>query len=298
MVVKDIYSIYTTKILEFLDEDIVPWKCPWFFTDGIHNPATKHYYTGFNAFWLRLHMHINGYGDVRYTTFDGARKFGGWPRAGKWTNITKYSVYDVYERDHKGRPVRDADGNKVVLGTKAYAKAFKVWNVEEIDGIELPPLPEPKKETPENYTSFVYNYIRREGVTLNFSESDRAFYKPSTDTIVLPPESMFRSPEAFASTLYHESAHSTGHKSRLNRADDLGEAISFGDTSYAREELVAEFCSSFLCAHAGIVTEDEMKQRASYIASWKEAIIDDPKCVILGANRGAKAAEYILEKGE
>src|SRR3546814_14482977 len=47
----------------------------------------------------------------------------------------------------------------------------------------------------------------------------------------------------------HELTHATGHAKRLNR--DL--TNSFGSKDYAREELIAEMGSAFLCAALGIM---------------------------------------------
>ena len=67
-------------------------------------------------------------------------------------------------------------------------------------------------------------------------EQDRAYYSSSEEKIVVPLKRQFKDGESFYATLFHEMAHSTGHKSRLDR---LKPAI-FGSYDYGREELVAE----------------------------------------------------------
>jgi antirestriction protein ArdC len=68
----------------------------------------------------------------------------------------------------------------------------------------------------------------------------RAFYRPSTDSIQLPPREAFigtltsTPAESYYSTLCHELTHWTSHGSRCNR--QLGKR--FGDDAYAIEELV------------------------------------------------------------
>ena len=54
----------------------------------------------------------------------------------------------------------------------------------------------------------------------------------------------FETDDAHQSTLYHECIHATGHSKRLNR-ELTG---NFGSEDYAKEELVAELGSVFLCA--------------------------------------------------
>jgi len=48
-------------------------------------------------------------------------------------------------------------------------------------------------------------------------QSDRAWYKPSTDTVGMPPRALFNSGEEYYSTLFHELTYSTGHSSRIGR---------------------------------------------------------------------------------
>src|SRR5437870_9939300 len=73
---------------------------------------------------------------------------------------------------------------------------------------------------------------------------NRAFYRPSTDSIQMPPFEAFRDAQSYYATLAHETTHWTAHDSRLAR--DLG-GSRFGSEAYAIEELVAELGAAFLC---------------------------------------------------
>jgi len=74
----------------------------------------------------------------------------------------------------------------------------------------------------------------------------------------------FRDAESHAAVLGHETIHWTKHSKRLAR--DLGRK-RFGDEGTAREELVAELGSAFLCADLGL-TPEVREDHAAYIASW------------------------------
>jgi antirestriction protein ArdC len=78
---------------------------------------------------------------------------------------------------------------------------------------------------------------------------NRAFYRPSTDTIYMPLFEALRDAEAYYATLAHETTHWTMHPSRLDRdlSNEYG-SKRFGSQSYAIEELLAELGSAFLCA--------------------------------------------------
>jgi antirestriction protein ArdC len=79
---------------------------------------------------------------------------------------------------------------------------------------------------------------------------DRAFYRPSTDTVHMPDEGLFTGTdtmsrsESWHAVELHEIGHWSSHATRCNR--DLGKR--FGDKAYCAEELVAEIISATLCA--------------------------------------------------
>ena len=68
--------------------------------------------------------------------------------------------------------------------------------------------------------------------------------------------------------------------------------MPFESETYSKEELVAEFDSAFLCAHAGI--ETTVNNYVTYINGWLKKLKSDPKLTVLAASQGQKAADYIL----
>ena len=89
-----------------------------------------------------------------------------------------------------------------------------------------------------------------------FTCGDRAFYRPTNDSIQLPFKEAFigsasTAQEAYYSMLLHELTNWTSAPNRCNR--QLGKR--FGDHAYAMEELVAELGAAFLCAELGITTQ-------------------------------------------
>lgn len=98
--------------------------------------------------------------------------------------------------------------------------------------------------------------------------SDRAYYSPDRDRIVLPYRTQFPEAEAFYATALHEMSHSTGHESRLKR---FKKGASRGTDDYAREELVAELSSALTGYYLGI--EAVIRQdHAAYLKHWLEAL--------------------------
>ena len=81
---------------------------------------------------------------------------------------------------------------------------YAVFNVEQIDGLKLPKLA--VQETPFNAIA------EAEAVAANIPQRpsidhdgrNRAYYTPSRDSIHLPPQSAFETPDEYYSTLFHE----------------------------------------------------------------------------------------------
>ena len=105
----------------------------------------------------------------------------------------------------------------------------------------------------------------------------------------MPPFETFRDAESHAATLAHELTHWTKHDKRLAR--DMGR-VKWGDEGYAREELVAELGSAFLCADLGI-TPEVRQDHAAYIASWLEVLKGDKRFVFSAASHAQRAVDYL-----
>jgi antirestriction protein ArdC len=99
----------------------------------------------------------------------------------------------------------------------------------------------------------------------------------------------FRDAESFYATLAHESAHWTKHSARLHR--DFGRK-QWGDEGYAREELVAELASAFLCADLGL-TPEVGDEHSSYIATWLTVLKNDKRAIFIAAAHAQKAVDFL-----
>ena len=65
----------------------------------------------------------------------------------------------------------------------------------------------------------------------------------------------------------------------------------FGSMPYAREELVAEIASAFVCASLAICPT---VRHVDYIGSWLEVLKDDDRAIFNAASLASKAADFIL----
>lgn len=271
------YEKVTATIIEALQQGVVPWRKPW--TGSVPmNGETHRPYRGINT----LVLGCAPYRDPRWLTFNAIQRLGGKVRKGaKSRPVVLWRFTEV----------KDPTTGEVTEHIP-FLKYFSVFNVEQTDGLRLTPLsdliPTANHSPIAAAEAIVANMTQRP--TIQHGQQG-AWYKPSTDLVGIPHRERFGKVEAYYSTLYHELAHSTGHKSRLAREEVMGGSF-FGSEDYSREELVAEFTAAFLCDHAGI--DSTREQSAAYLGSWLKALKNDVRMAVWAAGRAQKAADYIL----
>lgn len=87
-------------------------------------------------------------------------------------------------------------------------------------------------------------------------------------------------------SMFHELAHWTGAKPRLDR--DLKNR--FGSEAYAAEELVAELAAAFLCAEFGFNGD---LRHAGYIENWSRILKADDRAFFTACSKAQAAADYL-----
>jgi antirestriction protein ArdC len=169
---------------------------------------------------------------------------------------------------------------------------YKVYNHDQTEGIELPDELKLVEEHAHDPIKCAEEIVAGMPDPPQVQQrGQKAFYRPTDDLVVTPPRSLFHTIEAYYGTLYHELGHATGHTRRLNRPE-LMELAAWGDTSYSREELVAEITAAMLCAETGI--DPQIESSAGYIQTWLEALQSDKQMVLYAAAKAEQAAAYIL----
>ena len=98
--------------------------------------------------------------------------------------------------------------------------------------------------------------------------------------------------EDFYSTLFHEMAHATGHKSRLNRPIEN----AWKTDDYSKEELVAEMASAFVLNVLGLDTSKTDRNSTAYVKGWAKRLGDEPRMIVSAGNQASKAADWLLKK--
>lgn len=145
------------------------------------------------------------------------------------------------------------------------------------------------------------SYIARSGVFVEENYAGVPCYSPMVDTVYLNPHT--KNESTWYSTAFHELAHSTGAKSRLNRIGITHEGMDSAkkDEVYAIEECIAEITASLLCGECGVdgfVTSETTlyDNTVAYVQSWKKRIKDFGKEFIYIASQADKAFNYIMNE--
>jgi antirestriction protein ArdC len=184
--------------------------------------------------------------------------------------------------EERQRAERDGDEPNAI----PFLKRFTVFNTDQCEKLapELTSAPAPVPDG--RILPHAEALIRAMGVEFRIG-GERAFYSPVHDFIQVPRPEAYFEPINWHRTALHELGHWVGHPSRLAR--DLTGA--FGSASYAKEELVAEMTSAFVCASLGIVPT---VRHADYIGSWLEVLREDDRAIVRAASAASKAADYLL----
>lgn len=270
-----IYQIITDRVCAMLEAGTIPWRKGWAGSDvAAASAVSKKEYRGINQFLLRA----AGFASPFWMSFNQAKERGAMIRKGEKGMPVVF--WKQYEREEQ-------DGTKRRVPVLRY---YTVFNVAQIDGLRMEfPEPEIKEHRPiEEAEAIIANMPNRPAI---IHGEARAFYRPPLDVVNLPAPGLFDMPEEYYGTAFHELTHSTGHETRLNRRPST-EPRKFGDPDYAREELVAEMGSAFLCGVCGI-ERATLENSAAYIANWLQALRNDPKAVVIAAAQAQRAADYI-----
>jgi antirestriction protein ArdC len=287
----NLYDEVTQRISAELEAGRLPWVQPWSKAQanggsgpGLpRNALTARTYSGVNILILWGAVIEHGWPSQSWLTFRQAQEAGGCVRKGERGQTVVYADRFTPEAE-KERAQRDGDEARAV----PFLKRFTVFNVSQCEGLrsELASDPAPLPES--EIVPVAEAVIAASSVDFHIG-GDRAFYVPSLDFVQVPPQPAFFDQINYYRTCLHELTHATGHAKRLGR--NLTNA--FGSKDYAREELIAEMGSAFLCAALGIVPT---VRHADYIGSWLEVLREDNRAIFRAASAACKAADWLLAR--
>lgn len=284
----DIYQEITDRIVAELNTGIIPWEKPWTGTrDGAISYATGKPYSLLNQLLLRK--------AGEYATFKQIQAAGGKVKKGAKSKFVVFWKIYRKEKLEGSEPARDKDGN-IKYDTIPVLRYYNVFHVvDDCEGI----TPKHEQDAPNGAETMqtaedvLTAYTTRENLTIHHEKGDKAYYSPLGDYIVLPLMEQFKDTAEYYGTAFHESVHSTGHSTRLNRFDKSTPS-HFGDEDYSKEELVAEIGSCALLHRLNMETRSSFRNNAAYIQSWLRALNNDKRMIVSAAGKAEKAVAYIL----
>jgi antirestriction protein ArdC len=286
----DIYTRITAEIATAIENGAGEWRMPWNH-DGSsiarpRNVVSDKGYRGINVLALWVAARRSGYLDGTWGTYQQWSQLGCQVRKGEkattvvfWKQMNKHQRSDSDPGDADGANCDEHEGRP-----RFFARGYYVFNAMQVDGYILPNLPSlPDSERIARADAFF--------AALNIpivTGGNEACYRPSIDTVFMPPFDRFVDAASYYSCLGHETAHATGAKHRLDR-DITGR---FGSAKYAMDEVIAELTSSFIMADLGIAHRPR-DEHAAYIASWIKIFKDDPRAIFTAASKAQAAADWM-----
>ncbi len=290
---KPFHQTVAEKLIEQLKAGTAPWQKPWepgeYSVAFPMNPNSGKEYRGIN----RIFLLMQGYSDPRWMTYKQAVAADAQVRKGEKGTPVQYWKFteDVEKKDEQGKPVLNADGvpAKMTVQLERPRVFFAtVFNAEQIEGLQpLQPL-QPKTERTWDPSQRAEQILNSSGANIKHVAGNRAFYRPTTDSITLPEPGQFKTAERYYATALHELGHWTGHAARLDR--DLSHP--FGSEGYAKEELRAEIAS--LITGGALQLGHDPGQHAAYVGSWIKALNDDPLEIFRAAADAEKIHEFVM----
>ena len=284
---QDIYTRITGQIVAALEQGVRPWVRPWnaeHAAGRITRPLRHNGqpYSGINVLSLWASALEQNFAAPIWMTYRQATELDAHVRKGEKGSAVVYA-------NSVSRTETEPDSGVEVARDIHYLKGYTVFNVEQIDGLpaQYTAPAAPRLDVLQRIAR-AESFFAETGATLSHG-GNRAFYRPATDSIVLPAFEAFKDAESYYATLAHETTHWTAHASRLAR--DFG-SKRFGSESYALEELVAELGAAFLCADLDLVLEPR-EDHASYIANWLEVLLNDHRAIFTAASHAQRAADYV-----
>lgn len=283
------------------------WKKGWMGVNGsiqgLPQNISGRTYSGGNSFFLMFNTAEKGYMTPVYMTFKQAKEQNLHVKSGeKSVPIFKWGLSI---KDENGKRVSEENYNamsqeeRATMDVRPFPKMFHVFNIDQTNLEEV----NKKKydaivarfKTPEQEVKDTEGMYINEALDRMFEQkawhaniqydkpADQAFYRPSTDTIVLPmkeqfklgktPEEVYHDGMEYYSTALHEMAHSTGHESRLDRKFGAQ-----GTDNYAHEELIAEMTSALVGSTMGF-DRKILENNANYLSGWLSRLRDKPETI-------------------
>lgn len=281
----NVYQMVADRIVAQLEQGIVSWQRPWTGVSGAEGGAINYVSRKAYSFLNQCLLMQGG----EYLSFKQIQDLGGKIKKGE------KGKFVVFFKEYRFEELQE-DGTKEEKSVPLL-RYYNVWHIDQCEGIDSKlkiDAEQPEPAYMDAQEKLIDDYVKRSGLKFhNQQPSNRAFYAPLTDEVIVPKITQYAEPAEYYSTTFHELTHSTGASNRLNRKGITSADANFGSDLYSREELVAEMGAAMLCNITGIDCDKAFKNSVAYIQGWSRKIKTDPKVFVIAAGQAEKAAKYI-----
>jgi antirestriction protein ArdC len=287
---RDIYQEVADRIIAALEQGVAPWAPGYECAAGLpYNGVTGRPYSGINVLLLWLTSIERGYTSPEWYTYLQACQAVGLTKDAhaRWTREPGKGVrpgeHGTMITFWKTIIVEDAESHEPK--TVPVLRHYTVFNRAQIDGLQNDSSA-PPRSVPQRIAA-ADALVRRNGAQV-VEDSGVPVYDWSADIIRMPRRARYFTSEGYYVDLLHELVHWTGHAARLARPH----GTRFGTPEYAREELVAEIGSAFLCATLDITGT---LRHAEYVGSWVRVLRDDKRAIFTAAAQARRAVDFLTD---
>lgn len=291
---------------------MLPWTSPFMFQEPM-NYMTGQPYKGINKWLLD--------GGSEYITMSQLKEYNKglgkdefyWVKKGTKGHIVVYynfhdkdlsesKVAQIRERNNGNLPkyVKQREDGSYYMTDSLLRHSF-VFNIEDTTNKKGESLPS-KIVSDRNHREYIDNkdvldnlietYMQKHEMTLTRS-SGSAYFRPSTDTVNMPPKQQFGTDDEYYRVFFHELIHSTHGAGRLHRKSAVNYSHEIQERS--DEELVAEAGSSMLSVYFGFPQDTFAAMNSTiYISGWIKWIENNPTKIVSALKNSETAVEYLL----
>ncbi|MBY5933102.1 DUF1738 domain-containing protein [Tateyamaria omphalii] len=286
----DASEVITNELIRVIERGVLPWRKPW--TAGTSTRPLRHTgepYQGINNFLLTMRTQLAGYGSPFWMTIRQANALEAKVRKGEKSSVVVYYGNAPSREDDKEA---DDQTEETASGGFRFQKAYRVFNADQIEGLpdrfHPDPTPEPD-HPPHEPIPHMQDFFDAIEIVTSFTGRE-AYYMAAVDKVYMPDISLFEDPRSFYGVWAHELAHATKARHRLNRS--YGDA-RFGNTAYAREEIVAELASCFLGQELGFSAHTR-EMSAAYLDNWLRVLRSDKTAIFKHAADAQRACDWLI----
>ena len=293
-----VYEILKERILKMLEESKETGKLIWIKPWKTTCPLAKPYFSDQREYYQGINLVINEPGEyMTYKMISEMHEKDSGVKLRKGAKQHTVFYYNFMDRkDEEGKVVLDENGEPQKI---PFLKFYKVYNIDDVEKVNSRIPYEHNEHTidedMEKADKYIKKYCELNGIDLQIKEGgQRAYYRPSANSITIPDKSQYKSIREYYSTCFHELSHAVDNKLKL-----IGDEKEEKDSEYASGELLAEISANILCNIFHI--EDDMSENnnLAYINGWYEHIKDrDGSYIARVATKATKAAMHFVDSVE